>query len=74
MTFHEACPHVAVDFREFPVVIGATIMTSHEGVLFAIVHLHLDKFLNALGQVFVVLMLIVHGRVMLDRVCFLLKS
>ena len=48
-------------------------MTSHEGVLFAIVHLHLDKCLNALGQVFVVLMLIVHGRVMLDRACFFLS-
>ena len=66
MTFHEACPYVAVGFREFPVVIGATIMTSHEGVLFANVHLHWDKCLNALGQVFAVLVLIVHGRVMLD--------
>ena len=68
MTFHEACPHEAVDFREFPVVIGATTRTSHEGVLFAIVHLHLDKFMKARGQVFVVLLLIVHVRVMLDRV------
>ena len=74
MPFHEACPHVAVDSREFPVVNGATISTSHEVVLFAIVHLHLDKCLNALGQFFVVHMLIVHVRAVLDRVGCLLKS
>ena len=68
MTFYEGCPQEAVDPCEFPVVTGATISTGHEFVLFTIVHLHLDKCMNAHGQVFVVLLLIVHVRAMLDRV------
>ena len=68
MTFYEACPQEAVDPCEFPVITRATISTGHEFVLFAIVHLHLDKCMNARGQVFVVLLLIVHVRAMLGRV------